>query len=653
MNIQLKATKSFNEPRPTNFVEATIQMAKCYEGALEAGVKGTDDDIRFWVDKSRTVKSFFKKYQESKKTDLLEDLEMTNSKQVLVESLSVLKCAEPFVLQWVNRFTELSISEFNDFHDFHWDIFVDFIVPLTWDWAGDVFVIQHENIALINRLIDRGQVRMVIIESDEKKRDILRDEFSDVENGDHIHLIKSKDEISKIISTWVDNPPYLSRVISSDIFLHDLEKKEELHAIQELVREGMVNALTFDNTIKSHDMVWIKNGLGNFVDLLNHPHVANLRGKFEDFSAIIVSPGPSLEKNIKELKRVKGSSIIIAVSHSLEYLSAHKIVPDIVLHVDPNVNIQKYFENFDMEKVELLILSATTAPKLFDLPSKHKAWIYANAYFDNWLMEINNIEDYTLYGSCVSVAALKMAYTWGCKSIALVGQDLSFGDKKYYAGDSFAPEHVIEAFEESSKAKFYKLPGYYGGKVVTKNDYRVYHGQFEQLAEDIKEYSDIELYNCTEGGANIEGFENITLSKFVAKELKVSKNFTCDLSPSEIIASLDQVIELPKVRNNIIKTIRLINTIEKLMNSALKKTESAMNHPSNELLIHGIQKKIASKIKTSMFLKMALQDALSDLAESEKYENNRHGYIKKSNEMYKACLDVLRELKGKISKIKC
>ena len=54
-----------------------------------------------------------------------------------------------------------------------------------------------------------------------------------------------------------------------------------------------------------------------------------------------------------------------------------------------------------------------------------------------------------------------------------------------------------------------------------------------------------------------------------------------------------------------------------------------------------------------MFLKMALQDALSDLAESEKYENNRHGYIKKSNEMYKACLDVLRELKGKISKIKC
>ncbi len=53
-----------------------------------------------------------------------------------------------------------------------------------------------------------------------------------------------------------------------------------------------------------------------------------------------------------------------------------------------------------------------------------------------------------------------------------------------------------------------------------------------------------------------------------------------------------------------------------------------------------------------MFLKMALQDPLSDLSESEKYENSSDGYLEKGAEMYKACLKVVKKLKIKLSKIK-
>jgi hypothetical protein len=290
---------------------------------------------------------------------------------------------------------------------------------------------------------------------------------------------------------------------------------------------------------------------------------------------------------------------------------------------------------------------------LFKLPSKQKAWIYANAYFDNWLMEINNIEEYTLYGSCVSVAALKMCYTWGCKSVALIGQDLSFKANKYYAGSTFAPEYIIEAFDESSKSPLYKLPGYYGGEVITKNDYRVYHGQFEQLAEEINEKTKVSLYNCTEGGANIKGFENIPLIEFIKKALSPSGKASGTKSIVDIIAALDHSIDKPKIRSNLIKTKRLLTEVENLLSAAIKKTSNSMESaPNEERSVQTIQKKIARKIKNSMFLKMALQDPLSSLAESEKYQNNREGLIKKGNEMYKACLEVVVDLKLRISKIK-
>ena len=126
MNIQTINKEPFNNIRPTNFLEATIQLAECYKNALAAGTNGDDLGVRYWVDASRTVKAFFKKYQDKEvKEDLVEKLEGNNSKQVLVDSLVVLKCAEPFVNQWVNRFKELSVRNYKKFQDVHWDIFLE------------------------------------------------------------------------------------------------------------------------------------------------------------------------------------------------------------------------------------------------------------------------------------------------------------------------------------------------------------------------------------------------------------------------------------------------------------------------------------------------------------------------------------------------
>jgi hypothetical protein len=77
-----------------------------------------------------------------------------------------------------------------------------------------------------------------------------------------------------------------------------------------------------------------------------------------------------------------------------------------------------------------------------------------------------------------------------------------------------------------------KLPGYYGGIVFTKTDYAIFHTEFEQIAQDVKEQElGIELLNCTEGGAYIKGFNHISLRRAydMVSELKQDIDLTVKL----------------------------------------------------------------------------------------------------------------------------
>ncbi|MDG2473956.1 MAG: DUF115 domain-containing protein, partial [Paracoccaceae bacterium] len=329
MNIHVSNNKPPKVAKPNSFVEATVSLADCYQNALAEGAKGNDDLTRFWVDSSRSVKAFYKRYQEEDhKNHLLSGLQKNDSKEILIEAVKNIRQAEPFVMAWATKFRALQIRDFEDFHEFHWDIFVDEVVPLTWDWESDLFVIQHKRLAILETLLKRGQQRIILIEPDKRRYKKLCKHVETLKNSDNVAVVKSKDEIKKIISVWIDHPPFFSRVISDSVMPTAEEKKKELEEIQDLAREGMINAITFDNTIKSHGSTWVENGLNNFENLLNHPNMACLKEKFNQASLIVVSPGPSLEKNVHLIEKAKGKAIIMAVSHSLEYLRARNIVPD-------------------------------------------------------------------------------------------------------------------------------------------------------------------------------------------------------------------------------------------------------------------------------------------------------------------------------------
>ena len=63
----------------------------------------------------------------------------------------------------------------------------------------------------------------------------------------------------------------------------------------------------------------------------------------DDVPAIIVAAGPSLDKNIKELKKAEGKAIIFVVDAALRSVIRSGIVPDFVCTVDPKAP-ERFFE---------------------------------------------------------------------------------------------------------------------------------------------------------------------------------------------------------------------------------------------------------------------------------------------------------------------
>ncbi|MFZ5353320.1 MAG: motility associated factor glycosyltransferase family protein, partial [Bacillota bacterium] len=69
----------------------------------------------------------------------------------------------------------------------------------------------------------------------------------------------------------------------------------------------------------------------------------NYKDVFKDIPAIIVSAGPSLNKNIELLKNIKDKAIIISCGSAINILESRGIVPHVMAGIDPGKDQSKIF----------------------------------------------------------------------------------------------------------------------------------------------------------------------------------------------------------------------------------------------------------------------------------------------------------------------
>ena len=118
---------------------------------------------------------------------------------------------------------------------------------------------------------------------------------------------------------------------------------------------------------------------------------------FKGHPAIIVSAGPSLEKNIHLLREAKGKAVIIAVDAVLPTLVPAGVIPDIVVVLEANRTQFLVFQNipllryipavFSGEVVHESLSSLYPGPMFFAMIHNHPISTWVQRFWDRqWIV---------------------------------------------------------------------------------------------------------------------------------------------------------------------------------------------------------------------------------------------------------------------------
>ena len=245
----------------------------------------------------------------------------------------------------------------------------------------------------------------------------------------------------------------------------------------------------------------IKHHIANLPLMLKTPSLYELVKKAKNTAhAVIVSTGPSLNKQLPLLKKMQDFVTIFCVDASFPILCENGIKPDIVLSMERVELTAKFYEVVDAKFFEGVIFEITSIAhkKLLDEITKKGGTLQISmrpfgytSYFE--------IEPYGYIG--IGMSAANMAYELvvhsGFETCIFIGQDLAFAKD----GKSHSKGAVYGENELSEKPKI--LVEQYGGGGFVEST-QVWDMFLKFFAKDIFETKDrIRAINATEGGARI------------------------------------------------------------------------------------------------------------------------------------------------------
>ena len=228
-----------------------------------------------------------------------------------------------------------------------------------------------------------------------------------------------------------------------------------------------------------------------------------------DIPAIIVSAGPSLNKNINELGKAKNRAFIVAVDTAVKPLVKAGIIPDLYAVVDG----LKPAELFDFEEAQKIpmMTSITSAKSVLKQHKGKKIFYFEGVMLAYNLLAMNGIPFSNVScGGSVACSAFSLVYKLGFSRIILVGQDLALTGNKTHADGTFR-----EKMEEIDTSRCLMVEGNYEEKVPTRGDFKLYLDWFNYY---IAGCEGIHVINATEGGAKIQNTEIMTLAEAIERE---------------------------------------------------------------------------------------------------------------------------------------
>lgn len=287
----------------------------------------------------------------------------------------------------------------------------------------------------------------------------------------------------------VEHPSYAA--LAPD-YLREIRKR--LLEIFEMEKSGVATRVAGQKE-------FTRNILKNLPRLSAAAGIAELFGLFKGRPAIVVSAGPSLNKQLPKLRELQGRAVIICVDTAMRAVLAAGVRPDLVVAVDFTPVNFKHFNGVDTSGLPVAAASIVY-PRCLEW---HKGPLFAifNDYpITDWLMPFLGSRGQLTIGDSTAHTAFHIAEKMGCTRIILIGQDLAYTGGKTHA------EGVATRAEAVAKDDLL-VDGWYGDKVRTSSALMTMLKHFEAKVAE----SPASVVNATEGGARMEGAEHISFAE--------------------------------------------------------------------------------------------------------------------------------------------
>ncbi|WP_346961695.1 6-hydroxymethylpterin diphosphokinase MptE-like protein [Clostridium sp.] len=418
-----------------------------------------------------------------------------------------------------------------------------------------VFGIGTGNV--VRELIKRksSNSKIIIIEIDRELLNFIKSSgvINDLIERDDIIIIYEKRDIAECINLNINylNVKFVKIIETTNYSkVYGSELQEYYSEIKDVISNICINR----NTVKLFSVKWYDTLLENLKFYINGVSILGYKDKYKDKPAIIVSAGPSLNKNI-DLLKYNNNNIVITGGRPLKALCERNIHMDFLEIID---SLPRTFEVVEqwLDEVECpLVMNEKTNS---NVTIRHKGEKIVATRHGFIRKVFNHNIDTIDHGGSVAHSMVYFAIVMGCNPIIFIGQDLAYTDNKAHADGISNGENTIR---ENKKGQDIYVEGINGKNVKTSlvlNNFRL------EMENMIKSNPETRFINATEGGAHIKGTEVMTLKetleKFCKEEFdkKVIKECDNEEKKEILVAELRSILkEMNRCRNLADKSLKI------------------------------------------------------------------------------------------------
>ncbi|EAI5049982.1 motility associated factor glycosyltransferase family protein, partial [Campylobacter jejuni] len=398
-------------------------------------------------------------------------------------------------------------------------------------------------------------------------------DFSNELQSARLMILQTSSLDIEFFSNFCSSKPFFqfSRIYFLELMSHYYERfHEDILGLNKKLAENFKNSIVSHGNDPLDALQGIEQFVYNLPSMITHPSYKELLSKRKNLSdtAIIVSTGPSLTKQLPLLKKYASKATIFCADSSYPILAKHGIKPDYVCMLERTEITAEFFNNdfWEFDKDIVFVCSGVVHPKAIEyLKGRNRKYLIIPRYLYFPIYIKLKYFDFLYNTPSVAHMSYFLSVLLNHKNIILIGQDLAYAEN----GNSHPDDYQNSANYESQMYEHILTEAYGGKKEIKTHEVWIF---FKQILEAMIIKYHITTYNCTEGGARIEG----TIEKpfLWACENLLDKDLNKPFEKLEPLSLNKQNEFLLKAYYKVCKSIKHCRDFSKILSNDFEKIQS-------------------------------------------------------------------------------